>query len=140
MLKVFKDLLAAAFDLTEVERRRTVRIVSMLAALLVAVVIAWAWRTSGNVVPAESPVWEAVLQTRLVLVRIVLAVPLVVIGAYTALLIFQALENSALGARLFIVVKTDFEMTREAKVKNRGTVLAALFIACILGLLLGVLR
>jgi hypothetical protein len=143
MFIFFKHLWSAAFDLTDLQRRRTVRIVAGIALALVFSTLLGAWLLARHVVPAESPVWEAVLQTKLALVRLVLAVPLVVIGASLALAIYQVVENSALGTRL-LLVNTFADPTPNpetgAKVRNRGTLLAALFVACILGLLIGVLR
>lgn len=161
MFKFFTDLFSATFDLTKEERRRSVRIASWAAVALVVIILAAAGATAGNVVAADDPIWEAVLQTRIALVRLPLAVVLVVIGAIIAVVIYQVLENSRLGDRVlgaFFVRAADPEesigpvcgedyplpdgqnIVFAEPVSSRSSILAALFVACILGLLIGVLR
>jgi hypothetical protein len=140
MFKFFTHLWTAAWDLTPEERSRTVRVCSWIAFVLVLIVLAGAGSTAGRVVPAEHPVWEAILQTRLVLVRLVLTVPLLVIGATAAVLLYQLLENTELGRRLLIWHYSDDAHTQATKTRNGGSLLATLLAACILGILLGVLR
>lgn len=135
------QLWAAALDLSPEERRRSVRIAAWIGAVLVALTLLAAGSTAGRVVSADHPIWEAVLLTRLALVRLVLAVPLLLIGAITAVAIFQVLENSALGSRILEINDQVIQGHETGAVlRNRGIILAALFLSCILGLLFGVLR
>ena len=141
MFKFIAHLWSAALDLTSEQRRSSVRIAAWVGFVIVAMTLLAAGGTAGRVVPADHPIWEAVLQTRLALVRLVLAVPLMVIGAISAVAIFQVLENSALGARITDINDPAAQAEEwAAALRNRGTILAALFLACILGLLFGVLR
>lgn len=140
MFDFLSHLFANAFDLTPEQRQRSVRIAAWVGGLLVLVVLFAAGRTAGQVVPAEHPIWEAVLQTRLALVRLVMALPLPLIGTVAGVVIYQVFENSELGKRLVVPAGTDDAHVEAQKVRNGGAILAALVGACILGFMLGVLR
>ncbi len=143
MSKVFQflaHLWEAAYNVTPEDRKRSVRIASGIGIALVVLVIFVAGKTAGQVVPAEHPIWEAVLQARLILVRLLVALPLLVLAAFAAVTIYQVVENTELGRRLLIWASSDDAHTQAQKTRNGGALLASLLAACIVGLLLGVLR
>jgi hypothetical protein len=140
MFKFFKDLWSAAYNLHPDTCKRTVRIAGILAVLLVVVVLFGAAAIAGRVVPAENPVWEAILQTRLAFVRMGLAIPVLILAAVSGVTLFQVLENTQLGKRLLIWADGDDPQVKAQKTRNAGALLSALILSCIVGLLLGVLR
>jgi hypothetical protein len=139
-IQSLKNLWAAAYNLDPLERRRAVRVAVWIGAVVALLVLILAGRTAGQVVPAEHPIWEAILQFRLAGVRLVLALPLVLLGACLGAAIYQLIENSELGRRLLIWDSKDAVPVMAQKTRNGGTLLATLVGSCILGLCLGVLR
>jgi hypothetical protein len=139
-MNILKKLWEAAYNLSAEDRKKTVRWAVAVASVAVASVLVAAGIMALDVVPAESPVWEAILQSRLVLTRLALALPLLFLGWLFKTFLYQTYENTALGKRTVIWVKTDSDTIRAMKTRNAGTIQAALMLACVLGLLLGVLR
>lgn len=133
-------LWTAGYNLTPDQRRRTVRYATATAAALLAVLLFAAGKAAAQSVPADHPVWEAVLQARLALVRLALAVPIVIVALACGLTIYQVMENSELGKRLWQWHESDDAYTQAAKTRNGGMVLAAILGSCILAFLLGILR
>lgn len=84
-------LWTASYDLTSEQRRCTARVVGLLSFLLIAAVLLAAVAVATGTVPVDHPIWEAVLNAHLVLVRLALAVPLVILGAVAGTAIFQPL-------------------------------------------------
>lgn len=139
----FRDLFAAAHKLTDEQRRKTVRVAVGAAVVVLLVVLFAAGRTASTQLAAEHPVWEIVILFRLALARTVLALALLPLAVFGAVVTFQALENSELGKRLLTWREPEaFEPTsvQAQKTANGGRLLAALLFACIVGLLVGVLR
>jgi len=134
------NLWKAAYNLDPEDRQRSVRIAAGLGVLLAVLVLCGAGGTAGQVVAADHPLWEAVLQARVVLVRLVLAVPVLVLGGFAGVLLYQLLENTNLGKRLLIWDLGDDIRIRAQKTRNGGSLLGAILAASILGLMLGVLR
>lgn len=134
------NLWKAAYNLDPEDRQRSVRIAAGLGVLLVVLVLCGAGGAASQVVPAEHPAWEGVLQARLVLVRLALAVPLLILAAFAGVLIYQLLENTELGKRLLIWAPADDARTQAQKTRNAGSLLGAILAASIVGMLLGVLR
>lgn len=140
MFEFLGHLWQAAYNLTPEQRKRSVRVAAWIGAVLVLLVIFAAGKAAGAVVPAEHPVWEAVLQSRLVLVRMVISIPLLILGTLAAVALYQVIENTELGKRLLIWAESDDARVEAEKTSNAGTLLGKLLLACILGLALGVLR
>ncbi len=134
------NLWKAAYNLDPEDRKKSVRIAAGLGVMLVVLVLCGAGGAAGQVVPAEHPIWEAVLQARLVLVRLVLAVPILILGAAAGILLYQWMENTDLGKRLLVWDLGDDVRVRAQKTRNGGGILGAILASSILGLLLGVLR
>ena len=135
-----RDLFEAARNLTPDARKRIVRIAAAVAVLDVLLVVAVAFWFAGRVVPAESPVWEAALQLRLVLVRLLVAAGLIPLGVWLGTLALHVVEKTELGRRLWTWAETDYAMVRAEKTRNAGNYLVTVTAALVLGLLIGVLR
>lgn len=140
LLNHLRHLWHAAYNLTVVERRCSVRAACGLAGVLLLAVLLWAVVVARVQVGADHPLWEAVLQARMVLVRLILALPVLVLGLLAAVAAYQTLENTELGRRLLIWDPSDDARVEATKTGNAGTLLASLVLACVLGLLWGVLR
>ena len=139
----FRNLFAAAHKLTPDQRRKTVRIAAALAAVVLFVVLLGASRTAVTEPGADHPVWEVVVLFRLALARTILALALLPLAVFGAVVTYQALENSELGKRLLVWREPEsFEAgsVQAQKTANGGRLLATLLAACIIGLLVGVLR
>jgi hypothetical protein len=139
---MLKNLLKSPHTLDVEERRAVTRSAGILAGAAVAVIVALACITAGNVVSADSPFWDAILQTRLALVRLVLASAVLVISYYATLVEFHAFSHTALG-RSIIVWKaddTDGANMHGFKTSNAGFIIALMFAGNTAGLLLSVLR
>lgn len=139
----FRDLFAPGYKLTAVQRRNTVRAVAVLAALVLFVVLMGASRTAATTPGADEPVWEVAVLFRLALARLILALAILPLAVGAAVVVYQALENSALGKRLLHWRgKEAYESVavQAAKTRNGGMILAVLLGCTILGLLVGVLR
>lgn len=139
-LKPLRDLWTAAYNLTHEERARSVQIAAWLGAALVAAGIALTERVAEHTVGADSPWWDSVLIARLGLTRLAMAIPLLVLAVFLALLCYQVIENSNLGRRLLIWHANDGVQTKAQKTRNAGALLATLLLTFVVGLLLGVLR
>jgi thiol:disulfide interchange protein len=133
-------LFHASSLLTPEERKSVTRTSGIIAGIAVLFIVALACVTAGNVVSADSPWWDAVLQARLILFRLTFAIVLIAVGFYTALVLFSVFAKTALGHRT--VVPQDGEGTTLSgfKIGNAGFVQGLLMLACIAGLLVGVLR
>lgn len=139
----FRNLFAAAHKLTPDQRRKTVRFAAILAAVVVFVVLLGASRTAVTEPGADHPVWEVVILFRLALARTVLSLALLPLAVFVAVVTFQTIENSELGKRLMVWRPTEeYEAVavQSQKTANAGRLLSALLFACIIGLLVGVLR
>lgn len=141
-----KDIDAAAHKLQREDLHRSVRAGVAVAMLLAVLLLFGAGRVAGQVVPAEHPFWEAVLQAKLVLVRTVLANLPLIQGLLVAYLAYQVYENTELGRRTVIWhldecgAPDERVEIRAAKTRNAGLIQAALVAGCVLGYLQGVLR
>lgn len=138
-----KDLFLAAYNLTTEQRKRTVQIALAIAGVILVAVIFSAGGTATTEASAEHPIWEVVILYRLALARMFLAVALIPAGALAAVTLYQTIENTDLGKRLLVWTSPEnYEATgvMAAKTRNGGYLLASLLFACILGLLVGVLR
>lgn len=138
-----QDLFAPGYKLTALQRRRTVRVVLVLAAVALAVILLGVSKTAGAEPGADHPLWEVAVLYRVALARLFLAMAILPLAVWSAVLIYQTLENSALGKRLLHWRgKESYESVavQAAKTRNGGLLLAVLLAANILGLLIGVLR
>lgn len=134
------SIFEAARNLTPEARKRIVRIAAAVAVLDVLLVVAVAFWFAARVVPAESPVWEAALQLRLVLVRLLVAAGLIPLGVWLGTLALQVVEKTELGRRLWTWAPADTDAIRAEKMRNVGNYLNLVTVALVVGLLLGVLR
>lgn len=134
------EIYEAARNLTPDQRRRWVRKAALAAALVVAAVLSLLAWIAGRVVPAESPIWEAALQGRLIAVRLVVALGLIPFGVFIATHIHNLLENTDQCRRLWTWTETDTAVVKAEKTRNSGEFLKVLVLAIVLGLLIGVLR
>jgi hypothetical protein len=130
----------AAYNLTVMERRRSVRAICGLSGGILTAILIWALVVARGQVGADHPLWEAIIQARMVLVRLILAVPVMILGLLAAVTAYQTLENTELGRRLMIWDISDDALVQSTKTSNAGNLLASLVLACALGLLWGVLR
>lgn len=133
-------LLSAPFHLTAEQRKASVRFAGGFAVAALLLVLVGAIRLAALNPAPDHPLWEAVANTRVVLARLGLALALVICGVIGALVEYQILENSELGRRTVIWDQADDPGVKACKTRNAGTLQAALLVANILGLLLGVLR
>ena len=133
-------LWSAAYNLTPLERRASVRFACGVGVAALAVILLLALRVAGTQVGVEHPLWEAVLQARAVLVRLILAVPVLIFALLGAEASHQTLENTELGRRTMTWDSSDNERVMAEKTRNAGSLHAALVLAWILGLCWGVLR
>jgi type IV secretory pathway VirB2 component (pilin) len=137
---MLKNLFKAAHSLDVPQRMMVTRDAAWLAGGTVALIVALAVAAALNVVSADSPYWDAVLQTRLALVRLPLALAVAIIGYYLAMLLYLIFAKTYLGRRLTFIEDGDGSQIGGMKLGNAGTIQAMLFLACIAGLLLAVLR
>jgi hypothetical protein len=135
-----KDLFSAAYNVEPAQRRKIVRVVFGLAAVLVLLLVFLAGRHAGQVLPSESPWWETALQLRLLLVRLLMAVALVPLGVAAGFLVHQAMEHTDLAKRLWTWAPDDAVSVKAEKTRNAGAYLLTITAAIVLGLLIGVLR
>lgn len=135
-----QDLFEAARNLSPEDRKKWVRIAAggaMALIILVGFLIVW---ISGRVVPAESPVWEAALQGRLIIVRLIVALGLIPFGVLLGSVVHAAIEKTEQGRRLWTWADADTAVVRAEKTRNSGAYLLTITAAIVLGLLIGVLR
>ena len=137
---MLKRLFDSPHTMTVDERKGVTRSAGKVAAFSVGFVVTLALLTASNVVPAENPWWDAILQARLVLVRLVLAVPLICIGYYLALVLYAAFSKTAVGRQIVIHEDGEGANMHGFKTSNSGFIVALLMLSCIGGLLLGVLK
>ena len=139
----FRNLFTAAHKLTPDQKRKTVRGAALLAGLVLLVILFSASRVAVTEPGADHPVWEVVILFRLALARTILALALLPLAVFGAVVTYQAIENSELGKRLMVWRPTEeYESgaVQSQKTANAGRLLSALMFACIVGLLVGVLR
>jgi len=139
-MRFIKDLLSHPGAVSNDRKSELTRVSILIAWLMVAVVLVVVIIFACLNVGDHSSLWDAVLQARWALFRLVLSLGLILVGGGVAILIFNALECTELGKRLFVPDEQDFTGLHTIKVSNAGTILGFLFLACIAGLLLGVLR
>jgi hypothetical protein len=137
---MLKALFASPHKLTPQERKTVTWMAGWVAIAAVFFVVALAAITAGNVVSADSPYWDAVLLTRLVLVRLPLALAVATVGFYLALGFYSVFNKTYIGRRLTLMEEGDGGQIGGMKTGNAGTIMAMLFLACIAGLALAVLR
>lgn len=137
---MLKALFASPHKLTPQERKTVTWMAGWVAIVAVAFVVALAAVTAGNVVSADSPYWDAVLQTRLALVRLPLALATATIGFYLSLGFYAVFSKTYVGRRLTLMEDGDGGQIGGMKLSNAGTMQAMLSLACIAGLLLSVVR
>jgi hypothetical protein len=89
---------------------------------------------------ADSAIWDVVLQSRLALVRIILAIPVVILAVGGAMVAFNAVSHSETGRHLMTWDGADTPEVKARKTGNMGLILAVLLLAFVLGLLGAVLR
>ena len=124
-----KDLWTSAYNLSPERRKLTVRIVTAIAIVMGLLTILLACKAAATSTHAESPIWEMVILARLVLAKSVAACGLWVLALSAGLISFQALDNSALGMRLWVWSEADTEAIKAEKKRNAGSTLAVLILS-----------
>lgn len=135
-----RNLLQAAYNLDPAQRKVVVLLGTVVSAIFTCALIAGAFHAAVLLVPAESPMWEAALQSRLILVRLAVAPAIAMVAVIFALLFNLVFGKTETARRLFTWAPTDTEQVRAEKVRNSGNFLAVIMGALILGMLFGVLR
>jgi hypothetical protein len=134
------NLFEAAHNLSPVQRKRIVIGASILSALLTAAVLFGAFHFAALIVPAESPVWEAALQLRMILVRLLVAPVIAILGLCVGCGAFLVLGKTELYRRLGTWSENDPVDIRREKTRNAGNIFVGLLVASVLGMMFGVLR
>ena len=134
------DFWLASRNLSSEKRKLLVRISVGVSSVLVALIIFLMGTYARVTVPAESPIWEIALQLRLILVRLFVAVGLIPLGVFLAIVAHSAFSKTEKARRLWTWATNDTAIVKAQKTQNAGNFLNALIVACVLGLLLGVLR
>lgn len=139
---MLSKLFNAAHTMSLDERKSVTRWAGAVAGIAVLVIVALAVDAARTPVGSDSAWWDAVLQARLVLVRLVLAAAIIAIGYFTSLVLYHAFAKTAIGRSLVVFKEddTDGANMHSFKTSNGGFIQAMLFVACIGGLLIGVLR
>lgn len=135
-------LFTSAHTMDLAERKSVTRWAGIVAGAAVLLIVTTAADAARTTVGTDSAWWDAVLQARLVLVRLVLAAAIMAIGYFASLILYHAFAKTAIG-RSLVVWKdddTDGANMHGYKTSNGGFIMAMLFVACIGGLLIGVLR
>lgn len=135
-----KDWLKARYNLLPERAKKVVRIVAGIGILLLVLSIFTAGWFAGMKQEWWEPLYEVVQSARITLWRSVLAVGLIVGAVAMAMLIYQWIELTDLGKRLFQWHEEDVFEVCSTKTRNAGMLLCSLMVATILGLLVGVLR
>jgi hypothetical protein len=139
---MLRKFFTSAHTMDLAERKSVTRWAGAIAGVAVLVIVALAMAAARTSVGADSAWWDAVLQARLVLVRLVLAAAIMAIGYFASLILYHAFAKTAIGRSLVVWKEddTDGANMHGYKTSNGGFIMAMLFVACIGGLLIGVLR
>jgi len=139
---MLSKLFNAAHTMDLAERKSVTRWAGSIAGAAVLLIVALAADAARTTVGTDSAWWDAVLQARLVLVRLVLAAAIMAIGFYSALTLYHVFTKTAIGRSLVVwkANDTDGANMHGYKTSNGGFILALLMLACIGGLLSGCLR
>lgn len=136
----WRNLMADAGDLDPQAREQAVRIVVGLGVAVVVLSLLSAGGVASSSVAPRSAWWEFVTVFRFGLARTFLAIPLLVLGAAAGHVLYNAVETSAVGARLFLPLPGDPDPVKAVKVALAGLNYALITLGAILGLLVGVLK
>jgi len=134
------DFWLAGRNLDVCRRKRLVRIAIGISVSLVGLVIILSGKHAVSTVPMESPTWETSIQLRLILTRLFVAMGLVPLGIFAAVVAHAAFSKTEKARRLWTWAPSDTAIVKAQKTGNSGNFLNALVVSIVLGLLLGVLR
>lgn len=127
------------YNLTKTEQAKAWKVLLWIFGVLLVIGGLALNNWGGRQVSAESASWETVIAARLVLFKVLVAVPAAMASLLGAWFLFGALDRSSLGARLFHWGAEEPPHVKAAKTKNAGLTLAALILG-LLTLLAGALR
>lgn len=136
----FRNLLQAAYNLTDDQRKWIVRVGVTVSVLFTLALLVGAFRAAVLIVPAESPVWEAALQLRLILIRLAVTPAIVALAVGLGLGLEAVFGKTELARRLFVWAPTDTAIVKAEKTRNYGNFVTITLTGLIIGLLFGVLR
>lgn len=136
----FTDLKQAAYNLTPKQRKIVVGVGLISATVATVVILAAGFHVAAQIVPAESPVWEAALQLRLILVRLAVTPAVVTLAVALGLGLEAVFGKTELARRLWTWAPTDTEGVKAEKTRNYGNFVTITLTGLIIGLLFGVLR
>ena len=134
------DLRQAAYNLTPKQRKIVVGVGIASAVLATVAILAGGFHIAAQIVPAESPVWEAALQLRLILIRLAVAPAIVTLAVGLGLGLEAVFGKTELARRLFVWAPTDTDIVKAEKTRNYGNFVTITLAGLIVGLLFGVLR
>ena len=120
-MRFIEDLLSMPSGFTPARRAEITRVVAWLFAIIVVFALGGALAAASKQVGTESAIWDLVLQSRLILVRLVFSLVIVIMGYGVSLLLCQAYEHTQLSQRTSYIQPM-------------------IFLAVIMGMLIGVLR
>lgn len=136
----FLDFFESGRNLSPEQRKLWTRVGVGLSSVLVMLVVFLGGKYAALTVPAESPLWEAALQLRLILVRAFVALGLIPLGVVMAVILHAGFGKTEKARRQWTWAPDDCEAVKAAKTANAGSFLNALTFAIVVGLLVGVLR
>lgn len=133
-MSVLRDWFTAAYNLTSEQKRRAVRVVLWVAGLILVLTVALLARAASSEVGADNPFWELVIKARLDLFEAIGDLGRSVLAVFMAVAEFQALDNTALGKRLWVWATdaegnfTESEEVKKAKKQNAAFAFIGLLI------------
>lgn len=127
-MSVLKDWFTAAYNLTDQQKKKAVRVVLWVAGAVLALTAILMFRTASTEVAAEHPFWELVIKSRLDLFEAVGDVGRSILAVFITMAEFQALDNSALGKRLWVWTTDDRGAWTESEEVKKGKKQNAAFV------------
>lgn len=134
MLDTLKAWFTAAYNLTDEQKKKAVRVALWVGGLVLLLTLALQVRTAVHETGADSPFWELVIKARLDLFEAMGDLGRSVLAVFMAVAEFQALDNTALGKRLWVWATdaegnfTESEEVKKAKKQNAAFVFIGLLI------------
>lgn len=127
-MSVLRDWFTAAYNLTDAQKKKAVRVVLWVAGLILVLTVALLARTASSEVGADNPFWELVIKARLDLFEAVGDVGRSILAVFITMAEFQALDNSALGKRLWVWTTDDRGAWTESEEVKKGKKQNAAFV------------
>lgn len=137
---LFKDLYADSSKIDPQRRAQINKILIWASGVIIALFIGLVAYASHIPTASESPFWQAVISARLTAVRLVAAVPVILLGFGASLFLFNVVENSRLGKQFLEPQDGDSEEMKARKISNSGILIAALCAAILNSLVQSLLK